>query len=179
MIRSYSRGLFIWSMQKSSYFTISIFAAHLALIWIFLQYLIFAHAQFNRFNIKRWKCLHEEKKKQKTQNSNVCNCLCRAQEFYMKNMFAMFVGKLCGLLAVLTIPSILRVLMCTRASSTPFTAYKRYMQTIFHTICWYEHELKPGSRWVDTYIFFRKSLIISCNVTLACNWLNLVFDEQF
>lgn len=70
----------------------------------------------------------------------------RAQQFYMKNMFAMFAGKLCGLLAVLAVPSILKILICTKESSKPVTAYKRYLQTIFHTISWYEHELKPGSR---------------------------------
>lgn len=154
MIRSYSRGLFIWSMQKSSYFTISIFALYICSAFgadlnIFAIFNI-CTCSIQPFQNKEMQMFTWREKKQKTQNSNVCNCLCRAQEFYMKNMFAMFVGKLCGLLAVLTIPSILRVLMCTRASSTPFTAYKRYMQTIFHTICWYEHELKPGSRWVET-----------------------------
>lgn len=72
--------------------------------------------------------------------------LFRAQEFYRKNLFAIFAGKLCGLIAVLAVPSILKILIHTKASSTPYTAYKRYLQTIFHTITWYEHELKPGSR---------------------------------
>lgn len=76
----------------------------------------------------------------------------RAQDFYMKNLFAMFAGKLHGLLAVLAVPSILKILMCTKQSSTPFTAYKRYLQTIMHTICWYEDELKPGSRWVIAFL---------------------------
>lgn len=70
----------------------------------------------------------------------------RAQQFYHRNLFAIFVGKLCGLLAVLAVPSILKILMHTKASSTPYTAYKRYLQTIFHTITWYECDLKPGSR---------------------------------
>lgn len=79
---------------------------------------------------------------------------CRAQDFYAKNMFAMMAGKLCGLLAVLAVPSILKILMCTNASSTPFTAYKRYLETIFHTLAWYDSELKPGSRWVKRFFFF-------------------------
>lgn len=70
----------------------------------------------------------------------------RAQDFYMNNLFAMFAGKLSGLLAVLAIPSILKILICTKASSTPYTAYKRYLETVFHTMSWYEHDLKPGSR---------------------------------
>lgn len=58
----------------------------------------------------------------------------------------MFAGMMCGLIAVLSIPSILKILIHTKASSTPFTAYKRYLQTIFHTITWYQHGLEPGSR---------------------------------
>lgn len=76
--------------------------------------------------------------------------LYRAQEFHMRNLFAIYGGKLCGLLAVLAVPSILKILICTNASSTPYTAYKRYMATIFHTLCWYEEEMKPGSRYVIT-----------------------------
>lgn len=58
----------------------------------------------------------------------------------------MSVGKLIGLLAVLAVPSILKILIYTRRSSTAVTAYKRYIQTLLHTNCWYEHELKPGSK---------------------------------
>lgn len=58
----------------------------------------------------------------------------------------MFAGKLSGLIAVLAVPSILKILVCTKASSVPFTAYHRYLQTIFHTMTWYEEELKVGSR---------------------------------
>lgn len=63
----------------------------------------------------------------------------------MENIFAMFAGKMSGLLAVLSIPSILNVLMFTKGSGISLTAYRRYMQTIFHTMTWYEHELTPGS----------------------------------
>lgn len=58
----------------------------------------------------------------------------------------MFVGKLCGLLAILAIHTILDVLICTKNSSTPVTAYKRYLQTLFHTINWYRYDLKPGTK---------------------------------
>jgi hypothetical protein len=51
-----------------------------------------------------------------------------------------------GLLAILSIPSILNVLVFTDKSSTDMTAYKRYMQTIYHTLTWFRHDLKPGTK---------------------------------
>lgn len=51
-----------------------------------------------------------------------------------------------GLLAILAIPSILNVLVHTKRSSSDFTAYKRYIQTIYHTLTWFRHDLVPGSR---------------------------------
>lgn len=71
-----------------------------------------------------------------------------AQKFYHENIFAMFTAKLIGLLSVLAVPSILKVLMHTRESSSPMTAYRRYMATIFHTMSWYDEELIEGSRQV-------------------------------
>lgn len=50
-----------------------------------------------------------------------------------------------GLLSVLSIPSILKILIFTNKSSSNYTAYKRYMETIFHTLAWVRSELKPGS----------------------------------
>lgn len=58
----------------------------------------------------------------------------------------MFSGKLIGLLAVLAIPSILKVLDGTKESGTSMKAYRRYLATIFHTVSWYKEELKPGSK---------------------------------
>lgn len=59
----------------------------------------------------------------------------------------MFFGKLNGLLAVLAIPTILKILVKTKESATSMTAYRRYLATIFHTMSWYDHELKPGSMY--------------------------------
>lgn len=70
----------------------------------------------------------------------------RAQRYYHANIFGMFSGMLIGLLAVLAVPSILRVLSFTKGSSTPMTAYRRYLQTIFHVMSWYDEDLKPGTR---------------------------------
>ena len=51
-----------------------------------------------------------------------------------------------GLLAILAIPSILNVLIHTKKSSSNMTAYKRYMQTIYHTLTWFRHDLEPGTK---------------------------------
>ncbi|BFF89366.1 uncharacterized protein DMAD_08144 [Drosophila madeirensis] len=63
----------------------------------------------------------------------------RAQGYYSSYRFVMNAGMLAGLIAVLAVPSILRVLACTRQSSTAFTAYRRYVRTIFHTQAWYNN----------------------------------------
>uniref|UniRef100_A0A1Y9H265 ER-bound oxygenase mpaB/mpaB'/Rubber oxygenase catalytic domain-containing protein n=1 Tax=Anopheles dirus TaxID=7168 RepID=A0A1Y9H265_9DIPT len=81
----------------------------------------------------------------------------RAQEFFKRNFFAMFVGKLCGLLAIITVPTILRVLVHTNQSSEPRTAYRRYIATVLHTLEWYYEELIPTSRSWKSVTFVRKT----------------------
>ncbi|XP_057660167.1 uncharacterized protein LOC130896236 [Diorhabda carinulata] len=70
----------------------------------------------------------------------------KGQQFFYKHIFAMFFAKFNGLLAILAAPSVLKILMFTGKSSTDFTAYIRYVSTVFHMIIWYEEEFKPGSR---------------------------------
>lgn len=50
-----------------------------------------------------------------------------------------------GLISILAIPSILAVLVHTKKSSSVVTAYRRYIQTIFHTLSWFRSDLKPDS----------------------------------
>nr|CAD7601260.1 unnamed protein product [Timema genevievae] len=63
------------------------------------------------------------------------------QEFFHQNYYALFVSKLSGLLTILVIPSILRVLVLTKQSGEPLTAFKRYLSTLSHMLDWYEGEL--------------------------------------
>ncbi|XP_058061322.1 rubber oxygenase-like isoform X2 [Anopheles bellator] len=81
----------------------------------------------------------------------------RAQEFFKRNFYAMFVGKLCGLLAIVAVPTILRVLVHTNQSSEPKTAYRRYIATIFHTLEWYYEEMVPSSRAWRSVTYVRKA----------------------
>lgn len=79
------------------------------------------------------------------------------QKYMKKYHFVMFSGMLSGLVAVLAIPSILNVLMCTRQSSTPATAYRRYIRTILHVLAWYDYPLKKGSKFWDSLNMVRKA----------------------
>ncbi|CAH0550651.1 unnamed protein product [Brassicogethes aeneus] len=74
----------------------------------------------------------------------------RGQQFYHKHYFAMFISKLFGLIAVLAIPTINSILRFTKQSSSNMTAYRRYMETIFHMCIWYEDEFKPGTKMWDS-----------------------------
>nr|CAD7267492.1 unnamed protein product [Timema shepardi] len=65
----------------------------------------------------------------------------RGQQFFHQNYYALFVSKLSGLLTILVIPSILRVLVLTKQSGEPLTAFKRYLSTLSHMLDWYEGEL--------------------------------------
>ncbi|XP_055600658.1 uncharacterized protein LOC129749649 isoform X2 [Uranotaenia lowii] len=69
----------------------------------------------------------------------------RGQKFYHANLTGAINGALTGLISILAIPSILDVLIFTGQSSTPVTAFKRYVLTILHTLNWYSHDLKPGT----------------------------------
>lgn len=44
----------------------------------------------------------------------------------------------------------------TGASSTPETARKRYVQTMFHMLSWYENDLEPGSKSWNSLTLVRK-----------------------
>ena len=59
---------------------------------------------------------------------------------------AIFFGMYAGLLAILAIPSILRILVHTEGSSSDMKAYRRYMRTIYHTLSWFRNDFTPGSK---------------------------------
>ena len=66
------------------------------------------------------------------------------QQAFYNNVFAMMIAKLSGLLTLLAVPSILDILIFTKQSGTPCTAFRRYASTILHTFVWYEKE--PGKQ---------------------------------
>ncbi|KAF4520460.1 hypothetical protein B566_EDAN004711, partial [Ephemera danica] len=56
----------------------------------------------------------------------------RGQAYFYRNMYALFVAKLAGLISVLAVPSILRVLVFTRMSGDDAAAFRRYTGTLLH-----------------------------------------------
>lgn len=70
------------------------------------------------------------------------------REYFMKNRFGILNTNLCGLILLLSIPKGLALLRATKQSSTPETARKRYLDTIMHTMSWYEFQLKNDSKFV-------------------------------
>lgn len=61
-----------------------------------------------------------------------------AQRTFYNNVFTMMIAKLAGLISLLAIPSILDVLVVTKQSGTPCTAFRRYVATVLHTFIWYK-----------------------------------------
>lgn len=57
--------------------------------------------------------------------------VCRAQEYY--NSYSVFIATthVIGVMILFGLESILDILACTKQSSTPVTAFKRYTETIF------------------------------------------------
>ncbi|XP_011196851.1 uncharacterized protein Sb_3 isoform X1 [Zeugodacus cucurbitae] len=81
----------------------------------------------------------------------------KGQLFMNKYRFLITAGMLYGLVSVLAIPSILRVLMCTRQSSTCVTAFRRYIRTILHTNAWYDHPVSANSKFWTSLRAVRKA----------------------
>ena len=65
----------------------------------------------------------------------------RGADSFEKNIFLMFTGKMCGLLSLLAVPSIVKVLVLTKQSGEPNKAFRRYVDTIRHMLFWYRSQL--------------------------------------
>lgn len=61
----------------------------------------------------------------------------RGRQFYHRYLFCVFFSDLLALLMMFSVSRILRPLMYTGKSDTPFKALKRYVSTIMHVITWY------------------------------------------
>lgn len=59
-------------------------------------------------------------------------------EVMNRHNFSVLLASLLGLIVVLAIETILNILVCTRQSATPKTAYRRYLRTVFHVFNFYE-----------------------------------------
>lgn len=85
----------------------------------------------------------------------------RGQQYFRTNLTAIVTAGFCGLISVLSIPSIQDVLIFTGRSSTLTTAYKRYVLTVLHTLNWYLEELRPGSNSWKSLEYVRRIHAVS------------------
>ncbi|KAG5892497.1 hypothetical protein JTB14_015407 [Gonioctena quinquepunctata] len=69
----------------------------------------------------------------------------RGQEFFRKHTVGIFLGCYLALIAGFS-HRVSKVLVMTKRTSTPLTAYRRYSETILHMCTWYESDLKSGSK---------------------------------
>ncbi|KAF0759981.1 DUF2236 domain-containing protein, partial [Aphis craccivora] len=63
------------------------------------------------------------------------------QNYFYSNFYSMFASNLIGLILVLTVPTILDVLVFTNKSSDPYSAFRRYLDTIRHMLRWYRYDV--------------------------------------
>lgn len=69
----------------------------------------------------------------------------RGRRFALLNLNAMVHAMAAGLMAIVAIPSILKIFMFTKQSSTPAQAYRRFKANMLHAQLLYLHSIQPGT----------------------------------
>lgn len=72
--------------------------------------------------------------------------LSRGQTFFLLNLNSMTYAFIALFVAILSIPTILKILIFTKQSATPESAYKRYKASALHSQNWYQFPIKPGTK---------------------------------
>lgn len=68
------------------------------------------------------------------------------RQYFMENRAGILMTNLAGLILLLAIPKGLAILRGTDRSHTPELARDRYIDTILHTISWYNYQLDNSTR---------------------------------
>lgn len=68
------------------------------------------------------------------------------RQYYHENSMGILMTNLAGLILLLSVPSGLKILHGTGKSSTPPTARDRYIDTVLHTISWYDYPLDNSTK---------------------------------
>ncbi|XP_026674625.1 uncharacterized protein LOC108631410 isoform X3 [Ceratina calcarata] len=70
------------------------------------------------------------------------------QTYYMNNLLALGTANLAGLIAILSVPSLLEILVYTKNNSTLCLSYRRFIQTLLLTYSLFNSDmLDPNSKW--------------------------------
>lgn len=68
------------------------------------------------------------------------------RQYFHENQMGVLMTNFIGLILLLSVPSGLRILHGTGKSSTPATARDRYVDTILHTVSWYNYPLDNSTK---------------------------------
>lgn len=101
----------------------------------------------------------------------------RAQKILDENYLGATNASFSGLLTILAIPTILKILVFTNKSSSNYTAFKRYVQTIYHTLTWYRNDLRPGTKAWKSLETVRK-LHLSANKSASRNNMGIISQKD-
>ena len=74
-----------------------------------------------------------------SQGTSIEDDLNTSKKFFHQHFFAIFVCMLSGLYTLMFIPSISKLLFYTKNSDNPIKAFTRYLDTLNHTIQWYNN----------------------------------------
>lgn len=75
---------------------------------------------------------------------------------FRKNYFAIMSSMYLGLLSIIAIPSILKILIHTKKSSSAVTAYHRYIRTVFNVLFWFREDFTKDSKAWKSIEYVRK-----------------------
>ncbi|GJQ82410.1 hypothetical protein Trydic_g11825 [Trypoxylus dichotomus] len=70
----------------------------------------------------------------------------KAQLIFENHKVSILFAKLAGLILLLFYITAVRIIILTKKSNTPATAYVRYRDTLQHVVTWYTSDFKDGSR---------------------------------
>ncbi|XP_033220422.1 uncharacterized protein LOC117175023 isoform X2 [Belonocnema kinseyi] len=94
----------------------------------------------------------------------------KAQAYYNSHILGFTIAQLMGLIDVLAVPSILKVLIFTKKSGIPCTAFKRYAMTVLHTHAILSEDIEdPKSKFFSSINTIRWK---HCMATKLCQKAN-------
>lgn len=88
---------------------------------------------------------------------------------FQRNYFSMMSAMYFGLLSIIAVPSILRILVHTKRSSSAEKAYHRYVKLVFNILSWFRNDFTKDSKAWKSIEYSRKIHNISSNSAKNAN----------
>lgn len=86
-----------------------------------------------------------------------------AQIMFRKNIYSMMSAMYFGLLSIIATPSILKILIHTKRSSSTVRAYRRYIKTVFNVLYWFREDFTKDSETWKSIEYVRKMHNLASN----------------